>query len=164
MKLRNVFVVCLIFGIALLAYANEDLKKEMIEISGWEAGEIEDASVNMTGLQFTSVNRFYEKDDMEFSVSFIAGSNTMLQGYQMDATIETDEVSIESFELNEFRVVKSYDKMEKTGAYMIDLASSDMSGSMLLMSFTNIGTDMAMEILQKFDWGKFKIIAEEDVK
>ncbi|RLC51985.1 MAG: hypothetical protein DRI23_03880 [Candidatus Cloacimonadota bacterium] len=161
MKLRNVFVVYLIFGIALFAYANEDLKKEMIDVSGWEAGEIEDASVNMAGLKFTSVNRFYEKDDMEFSVSFIAGSNTMLQGYQMDVTIETDEVSIESFELNGFRIVKSYDKMEKTGAYMIDLASSDMSGSMLLMSFTNIDTDSALEILQEFNWEKLRKIAKE---
>jgi len=163
MKLRNVFVVYLIFGIAFFAYANEDLKKEMIEISGWEAGEIEDASVNMAGLQFTSVNRFYEKDDMEFSVSFIAGPNTMLQAYQMDATIETDEVSIESFELSGFRIVKSYDKIEKTGAYMINLASSDLTGSMLLMSFTNIDTDVALEILKKFDWGKFKSIAEEEL-
>jgi hypothetical protein len=161
MKLRNVFIVYLIFGIVLFAFANEEFKKEMIDISGWEAGEVEDASVNMTGLQFTSVSRFYEKDNMEFSVSFIAGSNTMLQGYQMDATIETDEVSIESFEVDGFRAVKSYDKIEKTGAYMINLASTDLTGSLLMIAFTNIDPDTALEILQEFDWKKFRILAKE---
>ena len=44
---------------------------------------------------------------------------------------------------------------------MIDLASSDMSGSMLLMSFTNIDTDSALEILQEFNWEKLRKIAKE---
>lgn len=159
-KLKKITFILFLVSFVYLAQASEELGKEMIDLPGWEAGEIEDASMNMAGFSFTMKSRIYSNEEQEFTITYIAGSNAMLQGYKMDVSIETSEVSFGSSEIDNFIVIKSYNKIENTGAYIVELASNEMSGAMLMITFSEMNDDKALEILKKFDWEKFKIQGE----
>ena len=152
--MKRLIVVIMLFASIVFADSSDVLKKELIDLKGWKAEEAEGMSMNMGGMKMTNAMREYSKDDQEFYVTIMVGTNTMTQGQMPVSDIETESGRMHVKEIKGFKVYQMFDKEEKSGAIVIYMEKNETEGGFTMFSFQNMTPEKAFELSENFDWKK----------
>lgn len=157
---RILMIVMLIVSIVFAEKA-DPLKKELVDIKGWEADEAEGMSMDMGGMSMVSASREYTKDDQNFIVTVVIGTNAIVTGQMPQVNVETDEGKYQTKTINGMEAYEAFDKNDKTGAVIVDLGKSETDGGFLLFSYENMKPEDALKLSEDFNWKNIKKEAEK---
>lgn len=128
----------------------------LTDLSGWKAQKAEGMSMDMGTMKMTSATRTYEKGDSVVSVVLMVGNSGMAQGQFANMNMETDEVKASMKKVDGFDTSHGYDKKERTGSFMVILASKGQSSGFLGINYEGISMADAEKIARQFDWAQMK--------
>lgn len=146
------FVVLTFCSTILHAAPLDDLKILLTDLKGWQAEKAEGAAMDMMGMKMTTATRSYEKGDKEFSAIIIVGTNSMIQGQVQSINAETDEVKVQTSDLDGFKVMQAYNKPDNTGYLVVPLHTGTTEGALLMIHFTGLEPAAGLAQAKKFNW------------
>ncbi|MBN2788921.1 MAG: hypothetical protein JXR69_01875 [Candidatus Delongbacteria bacterium] len=157
---KMIVLILMLMATIVFADQSEALKKELVDIKGWEAGEAEGMSMDMGGMKMVNAVREYTNGDKEFLVTVIIGTNTLVTGQMPQMNVENEEGIYQTDKINGMDAYQAYDKEENAGAIIVDLGKSETDGGFLMFSFENMKPEEALKLSKDFDWKKIKESSE----
>jgi hypothetical protein len=130
-----------------------------IELDGWQGKKPDGMSMQMSAASMTSAQREYTRGPARLHVAVIVGTAAAaaLAPLQAGMTYETSEGHMITATLDGYKIMKTYNIAQKSGAILIALDPN----AALTVSYNGITEDEALALGQKFDWKAFQAAAEQ---
>jgi hypothetical protein len=129
------------------------------DLDGWQGKKPDGMSMQMSGANMTSAQRDYTRGPARLHVAVIVGTAAagVLAPLQAGMTYETSEGHMITTTLDGYKIMKTYNTAQKSGALLIGLDAS----AALTVAYNGITEDEGLALAKKFDWKAFQAAAEQ---
>jgi hypothetical protein len=153
MDRRSIFAAALALVLAAPAAAETSFKRLtplLVDLPGYEAGKADGMTISAGEGVMTTANRSYAKDPASVEVAVVCGPMAAgaLASVQTGLRIETAEGHMFAGDIDGFRVMKTYNNGDKSGALVVGLAKD----AVMTVSYHDLAEDDAVALARKFDW------------
>lgn len=156
-----IFLLTLLNGAGLCADVSDNLKPLLVDLKAWSAEKPEGSSMNMGGMKMINAVRNYTNGNMSFDATILIGSSAMLPGQAQTMNVETSEVKISTSNIDGFKIMQTFDKVEKIGQISINLQTKPAQGSLFMVNYSGISSSQALELAKTFNWNKIKTVTSK---
>jgi hypothetical protein len=131
----------------------------LVDLDGWQGKKPDGMSMQMSAASMTSAEREYTRGPARLHVAVIVGTAAAaaLVPLQAGMTYETSEGHMITATLDGYKILKTYNIAQKSGALLVGLDPS----AALTVSYNGITEDEALVLAKKFDWKAFQAAAEQ---
>lgn len=122
----------------------------LVDLDGWQGKKADGLSMEMPGSSMITATREYTRGPARLHAQIIIGpaAQGALAPTQTGMNIETTEGRMNTSTIDGFRVTRSANFKEKSGAILVALGKS----ALFSVSFNGLGDDEALTLAKKFDW------------
>ena len=154
LALTVIFLLTLFNNTGFCAEPSDYLKPLLIDLKGWKAEKPEGSSMSMGGMKMINAIRNYSKGNSNINATIMISNSAMIQG--QTATTETSDAKVTSSKINGFNVIQGFNKIDKSGYVLINLAKKTTEGSLFMINYSGISNKEALKIAKKYNWKEIK--------
>jgi hypothetical protein len=122
----------------------------LVDLEGWQGQKPDGLAMEMTGSSMITATREYRRPPAHMQAQILIGqaAKGVLAPMQAAMSMQTGEGYMNTSTINGFKVMRTYNNKEKSGAILVALGDS----SVLSFSFNGIADDEELKLAEKFDW------------
>ena len=122
----------------------------LVDLPGFEGRKADGMSLEGGEGRLTTASRFYVRDSASLHVTVLSGPTAASPLGALDDSlkVETATGHVTSGEIDGFRVMKTYNSEQKSGALLIGLDKE----TMLTVDYRALEEDEAVALARRFDW------------
>lgn len=130
----------------------------LVDLSGWNGKKPEGMSMVMSNAAMTTANRDYERGEAQLHATVVVGqgAEVTLAPIQAGVSIQTSEGHVISSTMRGMQVLKTYDKQQKSGSFIVSLGKD----ALFSLTYEGITEDDALALAEKFDWKTLQATAQ----
>ena len=131
----------------------------LVDLDGWQGKKPDGMTMETAGNAMTTATRDYTRGASQLHAAVVTGAAAAgaMAPMQAGMTYETTEGHMITATVNGFKVMKTYNTAQKSGAFMVALGPA----ALLTVSYNGITEDEALPLAQKFDWKAFQAAAQQ---
>jgi hypothetical protein len=143
----------------IAAFADQAFQRFLplfVDLDGWQGKKPDGMTMETPGNAMTTAARDYTRGTSQLHAAVVTGAaaaGAMAAGM----TYETTEGHMITATVNGFRVMKTYNTAQKSGAFMVALGPT----ALMTVSYNGMTEDEALPLAQKFDWKAFQAAAPQ---
>jgi hypothetical protein len=130
-----------------------------IDLDGWQGNKPDGMTMEMSANSITNAKRDYKRGAAQLHASVFTGPAALgaLAPTQSGMNIETSEGHMISSTINGFKVARTYNIPQKSGAILVALGPA----ALFSVSYRALTEDEALPLAEKFDWKAFQAASQQ---
>jgi hypothetical protein len=122
----------------------------LVDLPGFEGGKAQGMTISVGDGGMTTASRSYKREPASVDVTVMSGPMSVgpLASLATVLQVETSEGHMISGEIDGFRVMKTYNNGDKSGALVIGLSKH----AVMTFGYRSLSEDDAVELARKLDW------------
>ena len=144
--------------------ADDSLKPDLIDIPGWQGEPAQAMTMEMNGINMITATRSYEKADNSFDAAILITTQQMGMMSFQQMSMSEGGISINSTQMDGFKVVHSHDANENSGNFMVLLGETTSNSALFSMSYEGLSDKESLAIAKIYDWKAMQAAAEKLMK
>jgi hypothetical protein len=130
-----------------------------VDLDGWQGKKPDGMSMETGTTSMTSAQRDYARGSVQLHAVVIVGAAAAgaMAPMQAGMTYESTEGHMITGTQDGFKIMKTYNTAQKSGAIMVALSPT----ALLTVSYNGMTEDEALGLAKKFDWKAFQTMAQQ---
>jgi len=168
-SLYNIYfisVLTFLFSLSLNTslLADDSLKPDLIDIPGWQSEPVQAMTMEMNGINMITATRSYEKGDNSFDAAILITTQQMGMMSFQQISMSEGGISINSTQMDGFKVVHSHDGNENSGNIMVLLGESKSNSALFSISYEGLSDKESIAIAKKYSWTNMQKASQKLMK